>query len=43
LEIYQKQTFETSQFNESGLSICQLKSERNYSEKEVPEIDTFYG
>jgi len=35
LEIYEKQTFKTCQFNESRLSICRLKSEQNYSEKEV--------
>ena len=38
-----KQTFETSQFNEYRLSIFQLKSEQNYSEKEVPEKKHFMG
>jgi len=33
VELCKKQTFKTCQFNEKGLLICQLKSERNYSEK----------
>jgi len=37
-----KQTFKTSQFNKKRLSICRLKSEQKYSEKEVRE-GTFYG
>jgi len=38
-----KQTFETSHFNESRLSICRLRSELKYSEKQAPEKGTFYG
>jgi len=33
LEVHLKQTFETCQSNENGLSICRLKSEYKYSEK----------
>jgi len=43
LEIYSKQTFKTSQCNESRHSICRLKSEQNYLEKEVPEKGKFLG